>query len=165
MTSDPIKEAEAKGCDASHSCVLQVVKTHAQDQLSYIWLKPKYGKVIRVQFEEPAGSGKWQDYTTYWWTRHSCVISHDPKKLYEEHVKYFIDPKTKSINLKFWFERSDGSVYSMAPIEEFYKLEQEYFLNNGLCTGEEHEESKKNLVVKIEGKGVLNIPPLSALAS
>jgi len=107
--------------------VLDTVLTHDQSFGNYIWLQPHYGKLLWVDFEEPVGSGNWRVYDRYWWGRHAAVVSHDPKTLLRDHVKFFVDPKTKSINLLFWFQRPDGTVYSMGPTRHFYELEQEYF--------------------------------------
>ncbi|CAH6418646.1 Hypothetical protein POVN_LOCUS365 [uncultured virus] len=124
---------ETKECHQERPCVEDTVTTHDQALGNYIWLQPTYGKLLWVDFEEPIGSGKWRTYDRFWWARHACVVSHEPDKLYEEHVRFFVDPKTKKINLLFWFERHDGSVYSMAPTEHFYRLEQDYFKANKLC--------------------------------
>ena len=53
----------------------------------------------------------------------------------EDHVKFFVDPKTKQIDLRFWFETMAGEVYRMAPTRHFYQLEADYFRRQHLCTG------------------------------
>lgn len=129
-----VKAATEKECNETKACVEDVVASHDQAIGNYIWLQPKYGKVLWIDFEEPVGSGKWRTYDRYWWGRHACVVDHDPDKLFEEHVREFVNPKTKSISLLFWFLKHDGQVYSMAPNEDFYRLEAEYFKHHKLCT-------------------------------
>ena len=40
-----------------HKCIDDVVMSHDQAFSNYIWLQPYYGKLLWVDFEEPAGSG------------------------------------------------------------------------------------------------------------
>lgn len=139
-----IEQAISKGKkdDISIPCIYDVAFTHDQAGLSYPWLIPVYGKLLWADFEEPAGSGNWKTYSRYYWTRHAALVSHDPENLVEEHVKWYVDPATKKINLKFWFETMDGNVYSMAPTRHFYELERDYFKRNHLCSKHPEEFQK-----------------------
>ncbi len=130
---DPKGDAEGQEDIVDPANALDVVTSHDQSFSNYLWLHPYYGIVLWIDFEEPAGSEKWLTYDRYYWCRHSDVVNHHPDVLYEEHVREFINPETKSINLLFWFQRPDGSVYSMAPTEHFYELEAEYFKRWKLC--------------------------------
>src|SRR5438045_4125887 len=95
---------KGKNPNISDECIYETVYTHDQVGLDYEWLWPVYGRLLWVDFEEPAGSGHWRTYDRYWWTRHAALVSHDPDNLVEEHVKWYVDPETKKINLRFWFE-------------------------------------------------------------
>lgn len=117
----------------SEKCIYETVHSHDQLGGNYEWLQPHYGKVLWIDFEEPADSGHWRTYDRYWWGRHAALISHDSTNLVEEHVKIYIDPKTKKINLRFWFITPTGKVYSTAPTVHFYELEKEYFDHWKLC--------------------------------
>ena len=119
--------------DISVGCVFDTVLSHDQAFGNYEWLTPFYGKLLWVEFEEPAGSGRWRHYDRYYWARHGCVISHHPEDLVQEHVRFFVDPRTKQINLRFWFERPSGEVYQTATDRHFYELERDYFARNSLC--------------------------------
>ena len=130
----PRGTSSSKECHAIRPCVEDVVNSHDQAFGDYLWLWPKYGRLLWVDFEEPAESGIWRTYDRYYWVRHACVVDHTPDQLYEEHVREYVNPETKKINLLFWFERPDGSVYSIAPTEDFYRLEAEYFQHQQLCT-------------------------------
>jgi len=121
--------------DIGTACVYDTVFSHDQTGDNYVWLQPKYGKLLWVEFEEPAGSGVWRHYDRYYWARHGCVVSHDPDRLVEEHVRYYVDPETKRINLRFWFEDPAGRVHPVAPTREFYQLEADYFRQHQLCQG------------------------------
>jgi len=127
--------AKGKRPDISTACVYDTVWSHDQLGLNYQWLWPTRGLVLWIDFREPAGTGKWRTYDRYWWARHAALVSHEPDKLVEEHVKWYVHPATKKIDLRFWFERPTGEVYSMAPTREFYELERDFFANNHLCTG------------------------------
>jgi hypothetical protein len=133
--NDLVQEGIQKGKrpDISLECVMDAVKSHDQVGGNYEWLNPFYGKVLLVEFREPTKTGPWRMYNRYWWTRHACAISHDPLKLVKEHVKAFVNSKTRKIDLRFWFETKQGQVYSMAPTTHFYELERDYFQKNRLC--------------------------------
>ena len=135
-----------EGVDFPDNYIIDVVMTHDQSLGNYTWLHPYYGKLLWIDFEEPAGSGNWRTYDRYWFGRHGSVIDHTPENLYEDHINEFVNPKTKSINLLFWFQRPNGEVYSTPPNEHFYKLEAEYFKRWKLCTEgsklSEHGEDK-----------------------
>ena len=51
-----------------------------------------------MAFREPSGTGKWQDYNKYWFTRHACIVSHDPDKLIDEHMNLCV-PILKRVKL------------------------------------------------------------------
>lgn len=139
MYLEPIAEGIAKGKrdDISEGDVVDTVFTHDQNGngRNYEWLFPFYGRFLWADFCEPAGSSNWQPYQRSWWARHACLIRHSPAYLVQDHVNYYVDPETRKIELKFWFERVNGEVYSMAPTVHFYLLEREYFLRNRLCQG------------------------------
>src|SRR5579884_169175 len=119
--------------DISTACVYDTVATHDYSGRDYEWLWPKYGKVLWIDFNEPAGSNSWKTYDRYYFGRHACLISHDPSQLVQEHVDFYVNPRTKQIDLKFWFQHPDGSVHALAPTQDFYVLEKEYFEKWGLC--------------------------------
>lgn len=101
---------------------------HSHSGLNYVWLEKDYGILQNVKFEEPVNSGKWRDYTDEIWKIHCKVVSHDPKKLVQEHVKAFVDPKTRFARLIFTFKKN-GKVYSREPDRRFYELEKRFFEN------------------------------------
>lgn len=127
--------AEGMPPEVTPGCVVDVVVSHDQAFDNYPWLWPHYGKLLWVDFREPAGRGPWRTYDRYWWTRHS-IVSHNPDTLYDDHVRMFVDPRTRRIDLLFWFELPDGTLYSRPPDEHFYQLEADYFQRFGLCGGE-----------------------------
>ena len=139
-----IEQAIAKGKkkDISDACIYDTVYVHDQTGLDYPWLTAEYGKLLWADFEEPAGSGNWKTYNRFYWSRHAALVSHDPEHLVEEHVKWYVDPATKKINLKFWFELPSGIVYSMAPTRHFYELERDYFKRHHLCSSHPEEFQK-----------------------
>lgn len=145
LVSQGIEKGDNEGETTPVSCILDVVTSHDQSFGNYVWLHPYYGTLLWIDFEEPIGSGNWRTYDRYYWSRHAGAIDHNPDKLYEEHVKAFVDPETKFINLLFWFQKPDGSVYSMPPNEHFYQLEAEYFSRWQLCDVsaelKEHEDT------------------------
>lgn len=129
-----IKRNKKRGIDLpDEGCIYDVVWTHDQIGYNYVWLHPHYGKVLWIDFEEPIGSGNWRTYNRYWWTQHASLVSHDPETLVKDHVKWYVNPKTKTINLRFWFELPNGEVYSMAPTKHFYELERDYFNTHKIC--------------------------------
>ena len=132
---DTIEEAIDKGLDdgVTPGFVYDTVISHDQTIGNYVWLQPKFGKLLWVEFEEPTGSGHWRHYDTYYWGRHGSVVNHDPDVLVEEHVREFVDSATKTISLRFWFQDINGKVVSMLPTREFYELEAAYFRRHGLC--------------------------------
>lgn len=133
---EDVAEAIARGKrkDISTGDVIDTVLSHDQIHDSYVWLWPKFGKLLWVDFKEPAETGEWRSYSTYYWGRHACIVSHNPSKdqLVEEHVKTYVDPDTRSIELKFFFQKPDGEFYTMAPTREFYELEARFFSLNKL---------------------------------
>lgn len=116
----------------------QCVKAHELNGDNYIWLKPEFGTIKKIEFEEPVGSGNWRDYeqlhknregdTVTWWFEHCKAVSHNPENLKEAHMKAFVLPG-RFANLKFIFE--DGSIYysdrDSKMFSRFYDLEAEYF--------------------------------------
>lgn len=118
----------------SRACIVSTVHTHDQLGLDYPWLEPKFGKLLWVDFEEPAGSGVWKTYNRFFWGRHAALVPHDPDRLVEAHMDMYVRPATRRIRLRFFFERpADGLVYWMHPTKEFYELEAAYFRRHGLC--------------------------------
>jgi hypothetical protein len=115
--------------------VIDVVFSHDTSGDNYVWLWPTYGKVLWIDFQEPAGQGEWRPYNKFFFGRHGALVSHQPEDLVEEHVRVYIDPETRKIALKFWFQRPDGSVYSKEPTRHFYELERDWFAKNNMCQG------------------------------
>lgn len=105
------------------------VEAHSINGLNYEWLNEKYGKVLKVSYEEPVGSGRWKEYDDSVWDIHCSVISHDPKNLAQSHISAFINPKTRFARLMFQFDKN-GYKYQMEPNTEMYMLEEKYFRNN-----------------------------------
>lgn len=115
-----------------NKCIEKCSYSHKRSGLNYEWLEPKFGEVLKIEFEEPPGSGKWNPYTDRIWDIHCKVVDHSPDNLVDAHVKAFVNPKTRFARLKFMFKKL-GKIYSMEPTREFYELEEEYFRKNGLC--------------------------------
>lgn len=114
----------------SSDCVNDCVKSHSQNAINYVWLnKLNHGKVLKVEFEEPANSNKWTLYDDHWWQVHCDVLDHNPDNLVESHYKAFVHPQTRFARLRFTFQ--DGSV--LEPTKQFYELEAEYFKNHNHC--------------------------------
>jgi len=120
-----------------------VVDTHDQRGWNYVWLAPMLGMLQWVEFREPAKTGPWRHYTRFWWARHGCAVSHDPNKLVDEHVKFFVGPQ-RVIDLRFYFETPAGWVYSAEPTRDWYELEAAFFLRHGLCA-HRHAPTAKQL--------------------
>lgn len=107
-----------------NTCMDDCINLHSSNGKNYEWLNSLgYGKVVKVEFEEPINSGNWRLYTDEWWGVHCKVISHDPDDLVEAHVKAFINPLTRFARKRFTFK--NGEI--MEPTIQFYELEQEYF--------------------------------------
>jgi hypothetical protein len=112
--------------------------THTQNRPDggYVWLnKLGYGKVLKVEFEEPVGSGNWRLYTDKWWVTHCRVISHNPKELAGAHIKAFVDPSTRFARMMFYFD--SGKIVEATA--DFYRLEQEYFAEKEICRGNQEK--------------------------
>lgn len=105
---------------------------HQQTGLNYIWLEPYYGKVLKIEYKEPAETGPWREYTDEIWRIHCKVINHE-KNLVKNHMDAFVNPKTRFAKLRFTFNKN-GIIYSREPDEQFYKLEHEYFQRFGICS-------------------------------
>jgi len=132
-----------KRSDIPDGDVHDVVNTHAQDRGNYVWLQPFFGKVLWIDFLE---LGEWKTYDSWWLTRHGQIISHDPTTLVDEHVKTYVDPKTRTFELRFYFQSPAGMVYVTNPTRQFYELERDYFARFGLC----NPDAKALDVVAIE---------------
>lgn len=124
--------ARGKRADISSGQIVDVVMSHDATGDNYIWLWSRFGRVIWVAFREPANTGEWRDYDKYWFARHGCVVSHNPNKLVNEHVYYYVDPDTRKIDLKFWFQKPNGILYTAEPTREFYELEATWFRRNNM---------------------------------
>jgi len=111
------------------NCVPNVVESHSQHKHNYEWLnKLGHGKVLKVEFEEPIGSGKWRVYDESWWNIHGKVIDHRHENLVEAHMRSYVNPE-RLIRMMFYFE--DGTVRE--PDKYFWELEAKYFKKNKLC--------------------------------
>ncbi|ARF08615.1 hypothetical protein Catovirus_1_665 [Catovirus CTV1] len=117
------------GENLDKNCVDNSVKAHSQNGHNYKWLNSlNYGKVIKVEFEEPVDSGRWRTYDDKWWLVHSRVIKHRPENLVQAHMKAFINPG-RFAKMMFYFE--DGTIRE--PDQSFWELEANYFRENHLC--------------------------------
>lgn len=111
------------------SCLDDCFKSHIHNGGNYEWLNTLgHGAVENIQFEEPINSGKWRDYTDDIWKIHCKVVDHNPNNLIQAHMNAFVN-ENRFANLKFTFE--DGT--KMAPTQQFYELEKQYFELNKLC--------------------------------
>lgn len=104
---------------------------HQSTGLNYIWLEPYYGKLLKVEYKEPAETGQWRDYSDKIWEIHCKVINHGDN-LIEAHMKAFVNPATRFAKLRFTFNKN-GTIYTREPDINFYKLEKEYFEKNNIC--------------------------------
>lgn len=100
--------------------------SHSPNGLNYPWLADIHGGLQKVMYEEPADSGKWRDYDDKVWAVHCEVINHTPEKLVADHMRAFVDPKTRFAKLHFYFK--DGTV--MEPTQEFYEREAAWLAKN-----------------------------------
>lgn len=134
----------------SPKCVQNCVQSHRLDGADYVWLWPQYGKVLRIDYEEPVQNqfltssgkstysstgemiGNWKTYDLQTWFTHCNVINHYPGNLQNAHIQAFINPKTRFARLRFTFNRN-GVIYQQEPDPQFYQLENNYFQNNKLC--------------------------------
>jgi len=106
------------------------VQSHSQNGDDYVWLNELgHGKVDKVSFEEPVGSGNWRLYDDKWWETHCRVVDHNPNNLVNAHVNAFIDPSNRFAKMMFTFQ--DGTL--MEPTKHFFELEQNYFKNIKHC--------------------------------
>jgi len=102
--------------------------SHSSEGENYCWLDLLgHGKVTKVFFEEPVGSGKWTLYDDNWWITHCNVINHSDN-LYDSHMKAFVLPG-RFARLLFVFE----DLVQMEPNELFYRLEADYFRVKSYC--------------------------------
>lgn len=118
--------------DISTGDIIDTVLSHDVTGDNYIWLWSRFGRVIWIAFREPTQVGKWVDYNKYWFTRHACIVSHDPDKLIDDHMDLYVNPDTRKIDLKFWFQGPNGVLYTMEPTREFYELEAAWFKRNNM---------------------------------
>jgi hypothetical protein len=140
----------------SKACIQETVDAHDQKGWNYAWLTPKFGRLMWIDHSEPSlritkKQGKppseWKTYNSWHYARHGSVVDHHPKELEKDHVRWFVDPDTKLIDLRFYLQLPSGLIYMTYPIREFYRLEAEFFKHHGLCSGDSF--SKKELV-KVE---------------
>ena len=104
---------------------------HKESGLNYVWLQPYYGKLLKVEYKEPAETGSWRDYTDKIWDIHCNVINHRDN-LIDSHMKAFVNPETRFAKLRFIFNKN-GIIYVREPDRHFYELEKKYFEDNGIC--------------------------------
>lgn len=104
---------------------------HSASGMNYVWLEPNYGKVLRIEYKEPAETGPWLDYTDKIWKIHCEVINHG-KNLVEDHMQAFVSPRTRFAKLRFTFNKN-GKIYTREPDIDFYRLEKEFFDKHNIC--------------------------------
>lgn len=123
-------------------CIRDVVESHDQRGWNYAWLTPYFGLLQWVDHREPAEhitksknkpAADWKTYGKWHWERHGAVIDHNPKHLVKEHMRYYVDPTTRQIDLRYYFQLPNGLVYVTFPVLEFYELEAQWFRRHGLC--------------------------------
>lgn len=122
-------------------CITNCLFAHKKEGLNYVWLEEQYGKVLKIEYKEPPDTGEWLEYTDKIWKIHCKVVDHGDN-LVEEHIKAFVNPKTRFAKLKFTFLKN-GNIYSREPDGSFYVLEKMYFDRFGICKGEEGKEEGK----------------------
>lgn len=145
--------AAGKKPDISDACIYDAVFSHdTRWNGAYPWLEKSRGKILWLDFYE-AKYGRWISYNTYWFSRHAALVSHEPEKLVEEHVHWYVgeNGKPPKIQLRFWFQKPNGIVYSMAPTREFYELERDWFLEHHFCHKHPEEYEPKFDPDKSEG--------------
>lgn len=110
-------------------CIPNCITSHSQSKINYVWLRTLgYGKLLKVEFEEPVNSGNWRIYDDKWWSVHCEKIQHTPDTLVKAHMKAFVDPG-RFARMMFYFE--DGTIRE--PDRHFWELEAEYFKDSKLC--------------------------------
>jgi hypothetical protein len=141
----------------SPRCILDTVDSHDQTRGNYCWLSPYFGSLQWVDYREPSEReskatkkkmGFWKTYSRYWWARHAIVVNHDPKTLVKEHVEEYVNPKTKRIDLRFYFEAPSGLMYVTFPIRKFYELERDYFVRHKLCKSDVSAEAENTRIIQ-----------------
>ncbi len=124
---------------------------HKETGLNYSWLNKEFGKVLKIEFEEPVDKnnlnsqgkpiydneemvGNWQPYTDKIWDIHCKpnVIDHSPSKLVDQHLAAFVNPQSRFARLKFTLHKND-KIYQMEPTKRFYELEKDFFLQRSIC--------------------------------
>lgn len=110
--------------------VRDVVETHDGRGWNYVWLQPWMGLLLWVEFLEDK---EWKHYSRFWWARHGSLVSHDPEKLVNEHMRYYVGAKAP-IKLRFYFQTPAGYVYSAEPQKWWYELEASFFRRHALCS-------------------------------
>ena len=117
----------------SRKCINTCLTSHSQHGENYVWLNVLgNGPIVKIEFEEPVGSGNWRLYTDKWWETHCIAVDHRPGSLAEAHIKAFVNPKTRFARKRFTFE--NGLITE--PTNQFYELEDEYFSKYGYCANE-----------------------------
>lgn len=133
---------DGHGKKTSLADVVDVVQSHGQSGDNYPWLAPYFGKLLWVDFKEGKGA-PWKTYDVWWWARHGSVVDHRPKNLVKSHVDFFVNPATRAIVLRFYFQSPSGDVYWTHPTRTFYKLEAAYFARHGLCQDKDKAAIRK----------------------
>lgn len=110
---------------------------HMKNGLDYPWLVKDYGVLVKAEFSE--GGQGWVDYESLhqdvaggpihnWWVEHCRAVSHDVAHLAAQHIATFVDPRTRSIVMRFTF--ANGDVYQSDingdHFARFFQLEQDY---------------------------------------
>ena len=117
-----------KSNNGSNKCV-DCKFAHKESGLNYPWLSHIHGGLDHIEVEEPVGTGIWKKYTEDNWKSHCDpkIVDHHPDQCVKSHMKAFVNPRTRFARLHFHFK--DGHVQE--PVEEFYRLEAEWFRQNG----------------------------------
>ncbi|MDE2095840.1 MAG: hypothetical protein KGL39_01185 [Patescibacteria group bacterium] len=114
------------------ACNALCFDSHRKAGGNYEWLRAEYGTVLKIEFEEPANSGRWVEYDDRWWHVHCDVIPHTVRDLVDAHVRAFVDPSTRFARLRFTFDQN-GRQYTAEPTRRFYELERDYFARRKPC--------------------------------
>ena len=99
------------------------------DPDQYPWLNDVNGGIESIEFEEPAGSGKWYDYTIDTWNAHCDpdIVDHYPSELLRSHMDAFINPRTRFARVKYHFNNGTAR----EPRREDYIKEAQWFFEQG----------------------------------
>ena len=146
-------------------CLGECIQAHAPQGEDYIWLFQRYGRVVKVEYEEPVNSqfltpegypkyapngtllGNWTSYSLQTWKIHCEVVNHVPgfNSLKVAHIQSFIDPSQRFARLRFTFQLPNGRYYEREPDANFYELEQRYFQDNSICSVSTTSQNKRIL--------------------